>query len=301
MTAKQNPTDQQSLAQWSLYKTAPRERRMNVVSEFVTIYGEAPSGAHEAEPLWVIWKETKDENGRITTEFAQEGRNDLIWIYNSVAFNPAPDLSGRPYAIQLDNNIVYDGMFAGLPVANITVFDIDDLSHTITDVYDPANMFEVVGNVLVLTGNVQLNDIAYQLKLRATDDDGNSYDQWFAIYVQETPPVVPPAYIGEVNDYEESTITALNTATVLSYTIPTNRAMRLRKLDVFGTNLGAYEVQINGDRAGYKETYYTRYETEFDFDNYTLNEGDTIEIISTNKGSTTALFNARLRGYQYAK
>lgn len=301
MSAKQNPTDQQNLAQWSLYQTAPRERRMNVVSEFETIFGEAPSGAHEAEPRWVIWREVKDENGRITRDYAQDGANNLYWIYNTIAFNPVPDQSGRPYSIELDNNIVFDGMVAGLPVANITVGDVDDLSHNITVVNDPNNKFNVVGNTLLLADSVQLIDIAYPLKLRAQDDDGNTFDQVFAIYVKDPNPAPASEFIGELNLFEEDGAVASGaTATILDYTIPPNRELRFRLCEVFGRNTGNYTVEIDGDLVARKETYYTRYETEFNFDNFELLEGQNLQIKVENKGPQTAYFNARVRGYQYA-
>jgi hypothetical protein len=274
---------------------------MNVVSEYETIFGEAPSGAHEAEPLWIIWRELKDESGRITREYAQDGSNTLYWIYNTVAFNPVPDLSGVPYNIELDNNIVFDGMVAGLPVATITVSDVDDTIHDISIIYDPYNKFNVVGSTLFLADSVQLVDIAYPLKLRVQDDDGNTYEQIFAIYVQD--PTPPPAseFIGELNLFEEEvTIAAGNTVTLIDYTIPTNRELRLRIAEAFGDNIGAFEIQIDGTRVALKKTYFTYYETEFPFDNFELVEGQNIKILATNRGSNTAYFNARIRGYQYA-
>ena len=301
MSAKQNPSDQQNLAQWQLYQTAPRERRMNVVSEFETIFGEAPSGSHEAEPRWVIWRETKDENGRITRDYAQEGANNLLWIYNEVAFAPVPDASGIPYSIELDNDCVFDGMVAGLPVANITVADVDDVSHNITITYDPFNKFNVVGNTLLLADSVQLADIAYPLKLRAQDDDGNTFDQIFAIYVKD--PTPPPAseFIGELNLFEEDMMVAAgNTVTLIDYTLPVGRELRFRIAEVFGDNIGAFEIQIDGVRVGFKKTYYTYYETNFPFENFEVNTGQNIKILATNRGSNAAYFNARIRGYQYA-
>ena len=300
MTTRQNPSDQNNLHQWELYTNGPRERRMNVVSETVTIYGEAPSGAHEAEARWVIWKETLDANGRIIKEYAQDGINTLIWIYNEGAFSPVPDPSGKPYWIELDNNIVYDGMGAGLPVANISVLDIDDTSHNIVVQYDPEDKFLVSGNILFLKNPVQLIDVAYPLRLLATDDDGNSYSQMFAIYVQEMPPVTPENFIGELNEYQEDNLTAGATATIIDYNVPTDRKLRMRLVECFGKNVGAYEVLLDGDRIGYKETYWTRYETEFDFENFELPAGSNLQVKVTNKGHHSGLYNVRLRGYQYA-
>lgn len=301
MSAKQNPTDELNLHQWSLYQNSPRERRMNVISEYETIYGEAPSGAHEAEPRWVIWKEITDDNGRITKEYAQDGSNTLYWIYNEIAFEPVPDASGVPYVIELDNDIVYDGMVAGLPVANITVGDVDDVVHNITVVYDPSNKFNVVGNTLFLADSVQLSDIAYPLKLRAQDDDGNTYDQVFAIYVQD--PTPPPAseFVGELNLFEENnTVAAGNTVTLVDYTLPAQRELRFRIAEVFGDNMGAFEIQIDGARVAFKKTYYTYYETDFAFENFEVQSGQNIKVLATNRGSSAAYFNARIRGYQYA-
>jgi len=300
MTTRQNPSNQQNLHQWELYNSGPRERRMNVVSETVTIYGEAPSGAHEAEPRWVIWKETLDASGRIIKEYAQDGVNTLHWIYNEGAFDPVPDLSGKPYYIELDNNIVYDGMGAGLPVANITVFDIDDAFHTIQIAFDPFNKFQVSGNVLLLQDSVQLIDIAYPLKLRAIDDDGNSYDQIFAIYVQEMLPGTPTNLIGELNEFEEAVVASGATATLVSYIVPSDRELRLRIADCFGKNRGRFWVELDGEKIAEKETSWTYYETKFDFENFELPSDSLLEIKVENKGDEPTNFNARLRGYQYA-
>jgi len=300
MATRQNPTDQQNLAQWSLHQAAPKERRMSVESEYVTIYGEAPSGAHEAEPRWHIWRETKDANGRITIDYAQDGRTDLYWIYNSVAFDPVVDLSGKPYFIELDNNIVYDGMGAGLPVANISVSDFDDVAHTITVVNDPYNKFDVVGSVLVLKDSVQLIDIAYPLKLQAQDGDGNTYDQVFAIYVQDPAPPVAGDFVGELNLFEEDSVISTDTAILIDYTVPAERGLRLRLAECFGCNIGMFEVLIDDVRVGKKGTYYTYYETAFDFENFEIETGQNIKIKATNRGPNTAEFNTRLRGYQYA-
>ena len=299
MTARQNPTDRQNLHQQELFRASPRERRLNIVSETVTIYGEAPSGAHEAEPRWTIWRETRDANGRIDVDYAQDGANNLYWIYNTNAFEPVPDPTGRPYAIQLDNMCVFDGMGAGLPVANITVLDVDSSTHTVEVVFDPFNKFQVSGNVLLLQDSVQLVDIAYPLRLRATDEDGKMYDEVFAIEVKDAAPVPEPD-IGEINLYEETIIGVGMSAAVFTYVVPAERELRVRLLECFGKNLGSFELLIDGERQGFKETYWTRFEVTFNLENFELEEGTTVAIIGTNKGHVSGLFNARLRGYQFA-
>jgi hypothetical protein len=301
MTQRQRPTSgENNLYEWSQYDNAPKERRNNIVSETVTIYGEAPSGAHEAEPRWIIWKETRQDNGQILREYAQDGRNDLLWIYNSNAFNPVPDPTGTPYAILLDNQIVFDGMGAGLPVANITVLDVDDIAHTITDIYDPSNKFIVMGNTLLLSDSVQLIDIAYPLKLRAVDDDGNIFEQMFTITVEDPSPA-PQAALGELNIFEEDlTVASAATVAIIDYTVPANRTFRIRKIYCAGGNRGRFEVEISGVKEAEKRTYYTYFDTSFDFENIEVTAGETIKIYAENLGSSTACYNSNLRGYQYA-
>ena len=300
MTSKQNPNQDNNAAQWGLRNLRPRERQKNIVSESLTIYGEAPSGAHVADPLWIIWKETKDTSGRINVEYAQEGLNTLRWIYNTLAFNPVADPSGRPYHIALDNNIVFDGMSAGLPVANISVLDIDDITHTITVIDDPSAHFNVLGSVLYLTQPAVLADVAYPLKLRATDDEGKSHDQTFAIYVQEMPPVTPTVFLGELLIYDTDSLVSGAISDVVSYTVPAERGVRLKIVDCFGDNRARFYVEVNGYRIGDKKTYWTYYETKFDFDNYELNAGDVVKVYAENRGAITGDFNITLRGYQYA-
>lgn len=295
----QRPTTENSTYEWQLFQNKPRERRNLVVSEFETIYGQAPSGAHESEERWQIWREITDENGRTQIEYAQNGSNSLRWIYASVIFTPQPN-GPFPYFIELDNYIVYDGMVAGLPIANITVYDADSTVHTIEVSDDPANKFMVSGGILYLKNSVQLLDVAYPLKLRATDPDGNQYTQPIAIYVQDPTPPVAGDFVGELNVYQEESVTVPLDVTVIDYTVPPARKVRMRSIEAFGMNKGSFTIEINGDVVARKETYYTKYETVFDFENYPLEPGDNIKVVADNKGTNTGLFNARLRGYQYA-
>lgn len=300
MVQRQRPTTgDNNLYEWSQYDNAPRERRNNIVSEDITIYGEAPSGAHESEPRWIIWKETRLENGQIVREYAQDGRNDLIWIFNSNAFNPVPDPTGTPYAILLDNDCVFDGMGAGLPVANISVLDVDHAIHDLQIIYDPSDKFILSGNVLLLKNSVQLLDIAYQLKIRATDPDGNTFEQPFAIYVKEVvvgTPIVP----GEKNYFEEDLAVASSaTSAIIDYTVPVGFGFRIREIYCTGTNRGRYYVEIEGNKEAEKRTYYTYYDTSFDFENIEVTAGQTIKIYAENLGLNTACYNSNLRGYLY--
>jgi hypothetical protein len=210
-----------------------------------------------------------------------------------------PDPTGTPYAILLDNDCVFDGMGAGLPVANISVLDIDHATHTLQIIYDPSDKFILSGNVLLLKNSVQLLDIAYQLKLRAIDPEGNIYEQPFAIYVKEVivGPVIEP---GEKNYFEENLALASGaTDAIIDYTVPTGFGFRIREIYCTGTNRGRYYVEIAGSKEAEKRTYYTYYDTSFDFENIEVAEGETIKIYAENLGSNTACYNSNLRGYLY--
>lgn len=195
----QRPTDTDSLTQWQLYNNKPRERRYNRISANVIIFGEAPSGSHIAEARWLIWKEERDNAGNIYTEYAQHGRNDLRWIYNEVAFDPSsdptavpPSTSGTvPYAITLSNETVLDGSPGGTVVGAITVVDDDSVIHTLSIVDDPFSIFNIVGANLVTTAVADVTDIAYPVKIRAVDPEGNSYEQYFAITVVDAAAPAP--------------------------------------------------------------------------------------------------------------
>lgn len=296
----QRPTDYQNLTQWNLFNKGPKERRVHVVSETETIYGEAPSGTHEAEDKWIIWREIVQDNGAVHKEYAQNGANNLRWIWNTLAFLPTPDASGRPYYIQLDNQNVVDGMTAGMAVANIVVYDINDTNHVIEVANDPSDKFTVSGNVLYLSGLARLIDVAYPLKLRATDKDGNIYEQWFSIRVIAAPGAPAANYIGELNVFQEATIPSGGTATVLSYTVPSDRAIAMHAFEAFGKNVAEVYVYIDGTLMARKDTNYAQYEVLFDFENFKIHKDSVIEVKMVNNGPTTEYFNARLRGYQYA-
>ena len=300
MAANQNPTSSNNLTQWKLLQTLPRERMVSIVSESVTIYGEAPSGAHVAEPRWIIWKETKDSDGRITREYAQDGINTLYWIYNSIAFDPIPDPSGVPYVISLDNTNVVDGMGAGLPVANIAVSDVDGGPYTLTLVSDVGNKFQIIGSVLSLTATVDIADIAYPIKIKAVDSEGNEFYQVFAIYVVlAAPPTVE--FVGELSDFQEATVLQGANDVVFTYTVPAARAVRLSSIDCFGVNQATFVVKVDATTIASKGTpAFIRFETEFDFDDYVVTAGEVITVTIENKGDSDGVFNARLTGYQYS-
>jgi hypothetical protein len=251
--------------------------------------------------VWIIWRETIDPEGRVTREYAQGGRNDLVWIYASDAFDPQPIDDHTPYQIILDNNQVFDGMVAGLPVANIAVLDPDHVTgdQTITVISDPSNKFTVVGTTLILTDTVDIADIAYSLTLNTVDPDGNSYQQIFAIYISD--PLAPaPEFTGRINIFNEEDILSLDTEVVLSYTVPSDRAVRLSTLEGFGETLGNFSVKVDGIIIARKKNTWGQYEVDFPFDEYVINPDEVLTVEVTNLKTATCPFNVRLLGYQYA-
>jgi hypothetical protein len=295
---QQRPTTAGNLSEWDRFRASPRERRVLAVSEYETIFGEAPSGAHESEERWLIWKEITDETGKVTVEYAQGGRNDLRWIHASISFIPQAN-GPYPYFIELDNYNVFDGMAAGLPVANITVYDSDSGSHVLDLYEDIGDQFFISGGVLFLNKPVQIIDVAYPIKIRATDPDGNQYIQPIAIYIQEFPPV-PGSFIGELNVFVEDSVLPTAVSTIISYQVPASRRLRLRFIEVFGKNKANFSVLVDGDLVAKKGTYYTHYSDNFDFQNFLVEPGQTLTVLAENLGGVATYFNARMRGYQYA-
>jgi hypothetical protein len=165
--------------------------------------------------------------------------------------------------------------------------------------YDPSGKFALAANVLLLADTVLLSDIAYSIKIRATDSNGNTYDQVFAIYVLDA---APPAAVevGEINIFDQalSVLTGAQ-ATITNFTVPADRIFRVNIIDCFGYNTGIFEVEIDGVLVAKKGTFSTYYETSFDLDNLEITAGQNLTVKVINTGATTAEFNSRLKGYQY--
>lgn len=197
---KQKPTTKDNLVQWDLYQKQPKEKRYNKISASLTIFGEAPAGVNEADPSWLIWKEERDNAGNIFTTYAQGGRNDLRWIYNEIAFDPVSDPTRVPpatdgtvpYAITLSNDEILDGTPAGTVIGALTVFDDNSVVHTLTIVNDPFNFFNIVAGNLVSILPADITDVAYPVRIRATDPEGNAFETWLTVTVVEAVPT--PAY-----------------------------------------------------------------------------------------------------------
>lgn len=300
--AKQNPTDQNNLIQWELYNASPKRIERFEESENVTIFGSAPAGAHVAEPVWIIWRETVDDYGRVTREYAQEGANNLVWIYAANAFDPQPIDDQSPYHIIIDNNTVVDGMVATLPVANIAVLDPDHTTgdQTLTIISDPAGKFAIAGTTLILADTVYASDVAYPVTIQTEDPDGNIYSQIFAIYVSD-PSAPPIEFAGRLNEFDENAAVPYNVeTTILTYTVPADRAVRLDKIEVFGKNIAKFSIEVDGARVAYVETHWTKYDHLFEFLDYVVEAAEVVTVKVTNKTNEAQYFNARLLGVQYA-
>lgn len=84
--------------------------------------------------------------------------------------------------------------------------------------------------------------------------------------------------------------------TILTYTVPANTKVKLRRSNLAGENMGTYEVKVNGsviDRIG---TYYTDYNGFLEFDDVEYFSGTVITIEVLNRGEGSANFNANLQG-----
>jgi len=84
--------------------------------------------------------------------------------------------------------------------------------------------------------------------------------------------------------------------TILTYTVPVNSKLKLRRSNISGCNMGTYEIKVNGtvvDRVG---TYYTDYNSVLEFDDVEYSSGTIITIEVLNRGEGSANFNANLQG-----
>lgn len=96
---------------------------------------------------------------------------------------------------------------------------------------------------------------------------------------------------------EVNSLAASATTDLLSYTVPVDKMLRLQSIYVFGQNLGEYEILGDGSTIRKMETYFTKFDDEFDFNGLEYNSGEIVNIVVTNKSSVMAAnFTATLLG-----
>jgi len=100
-----------------------------------------------------------------------------------------------------------------------------------------------------------------------------------------------------LNFYNEAQAVAeAASATVLTYTVPALKLLRLQRVDVSGHNKALYSVRVNGSDISKKRTYYTHLNEEFTFQNINLVAGDILTIVVENGSQGASDFNANIQG-----
>lgn len=111
-------------------------------------------------------------------------------------------------------------------------------------------------------------------------------------FLQSDPGLTVKSFYGEI-----TSIAAFNSATVLSYTVPVGIATAtLDKIDVSGTNLATYQIEVNSIVVDKKRTYHGAALNEvFEFNkSIPLNTGDIVRVMVEHQRPFVGDFNARL-------
>jgi hypothetical protein len=100
-----------------------------------------------------------------------------------------------------------------------------------------------------------------------------------------------------INIYDEAnSVAGLATATIINYTIPVGKELKLKSIEASGENRAVYIVEKNGSIQGKKRSYFTEYNVTFEQFNLLFDAGDVLEIIVENESNSLADFNANFIG-----
>lgn len=110
--------------------------------------------------------------------------------------------------------------------------------------------------------------------------------------------IVDEGFGGDLlNIFSEITSVATNTETEIdSYTVPFGQSFFLRLIDVSGTNMAKYTIELNASKIAVKRTYFTHFNTDFDFKSLELVSGDVLKIKVIHDRSETGDFESRIMG-----
>ena len=95
---------------------------------------------------------------------------------------------------------------------------------------------------------------------------------------------------------EANSVAEAATANIISYTVPTLKEFRLKRVEFSGANKAIYSIEINSAVQAKRRTYYTKLNTEAIFDDLILAAGDILDIIVQNGSTGAADFNANMQG-----
>lgn len=103
------------------------------------------------------------------------------------------------------------------------------------------------------------------------------------------------------NGVTSTPVAAAVTTEVASYTVPVGKQAWLQLVDCGGENIAEYEVLLNGDRVGYKRTWFSGgLNLSFDYraspkTGLHLVAGDTVSVMVDHYRPAAALFEARIQ------
>ncbi len=114
-----------------------------------------------------------------------------------------------------------------------------------------------------------------------------------------------PIYTTEVSGVSETGIAEYNEissvassvlTTITTYTIPVGKSFFLDKVEVSGSNLGVYQVEVNATVNNKKRTYWGNFNECFNYSNYPLGAGDIVRVRVIHSSSMLGDFNATILG-----
>lgn len=121
-----------------------------------------------------------------------------------------------------------------------------------------------------------------------------------SINVNATISPVSPGNV--INQYNEVTGIAMGSSiTVVSYTVPVGKTLRLTRIEFSSDSISTFEVDFNGIANAKKRLHYTHFNDDFEFlndqDGLSLTAGTIINVVATNNSvNGTASFNSNLQG-----
>lgn len=83
---------------------------------------------------------------------------------------------------------------------------------------------------------------------------------------------------------------------IISYTVPSGKTLQLSKIEVSGDNVALYQVIINSNLKGIRRTSFTKYNENFEFNNFKVGEGLNVIVKVIHSRPELSDFNATLIG-----
>jgi len=111
-------------------------------------------------------------------------------------------------------------------------------------------------------------------------------------------PVDPTGVAGVItNIFDETTTASASTATIASYTIPSNKEFKINRIEFSGNNIARYFIEINSIKEAQKRTWFGGdLSGDFVFDSLLVDENIVISLKVENFRPTSGDFEGRILG-----